>query len=287
MAHIIRPGVAEMTLTEGTSNLTLAGREYGAVAAFFDAAVMGADGDTCDYVIQYGDIREEGFGTRVAGPLLQRTTVYWARHANGDINQTKVTLPPGEKLVFMTVASNRVARFVDAIRAQTLTQAERDQACENLGLPQSGDKVITPQATAWVGWTKDNSLHDAAIRIVTDTNGGGLGGSVVFSTLFGRTATDDVTLTQARLPGITLATSIGAGQGSHQHGLGFGGGSLNYDGAPAVPSTTGPTNVGSNTSAATLPAMSGTTPLGGSATPFSAPIDMRVKYRNAIVCTKD
>lgn len=284
MAHIIRPGVAETTTTEGTGDLTLAGRAYGALAAFFDAAVMGSAGDTCDYVIQYGDIREEGLGTRTAGDLLERTTVYWARHANGDIDQDQVTLPPGQKTVFMTVASDRVARFVDAIRAQTLTQTERDQACENLGLPQSGDKVITPQETAWIGWTKDMSLHDAAIRIVTDTNGGGLGGSVVFSTLFGRTSVDSTSPSTSTMAAHSHggATANGGVDHTHSYTSPSGSGTFGAGGFAFTPNA-----AGANTGGASAYVHAHGINSEGSGQAHTHSIDMRVKYRNAIICTKD
>jgi microcystin-dependent protein len=73
-------------------------------------------------------------------------------------------------------------------------------------------------------------------------------------------------LTQANLPNVTLATTIGAGQGSHSHGFtasyDVGGTAVNTGGA-----ITNSVNSALNTAAATLPAMSGTTPTGGSGTP--------------------
>lgn len=72
----------------------------------------------------------------------------------------------------------------------------------------------------------------------------------------------NVTIAQANLPAVTLTTTIAAGQGSHTHnftatnGSGTGGGQA-----------TGNGNQGTfTTAAATLPAMTGTTPLGGSGT---------------------
>lgn len=283
MAHISDWRVRETTTTEGTSDLTLAGAMRGSLPF---SSVMSTN-DTCDYVVHYDTVFEAGFGTMGSDGKLQRTTVYRARHANGDINTTKVSLPPGVKTVITAARAEKITR-VDL--EQTFTQTERDQHCANLGLPQSGDKAICPQATAWVGWTKDTSQHDAAIRIVTDSNGGATGGSVDFSTLHARTATDSVTLAQANLPNVTLSTSISSGQGSHSHLSGastnfyaFGGSSyITLSGvATAAPYLL------TGTGATTLPSMSGTTPLGGSGTSFAPAIDMRVKYMNAIICTKD
>lgn len=282
MAHIAEWRVRETTTTEGTSDLVLAGAMRGSLPF---SSVM-ATGDTCDYVVHYDTVFEAGLGTFGSGGELQRTTIYRARHSNGDINTTKVSLPPGVKTVITAARAEKITR-VDL--EQAFTQTERDQHCANLGLPQSGDKAICPQATAWGGWTKDTSQHDAAIRIVTDSNGGATGGSVDFSTLHARTATDNVTLAQGNLPSVTLNTSIASGQGSHGHSASSS--PLGVTGVPGTGVQGGSSailqGITTSVTANTLPAMSGTTPLGGSGTLFAPTIDMRVKYRNAIICTKD
>lgn len=282
MAHIAEWRVRETTTTEGTIDLVLAGAMRGSLPF---SSVM-ATGDTCDYVVHYDTAFEAGMGTMGSGGELQRTTIYRARHANGDVNATKISLSPGVKTVIMAARASKMTR-VDL--TQSFTQAERDKHCTNLGLPKSGDKAICPQAIAWVGWTKDTAQHDAAIRIVTDSNGGATGGSVDFSTLHARTATDSVTLSQANLPSVTLGTSIASGQGSHGHS-----GSASPNGVNIIPgagiqggSSAQLSGIIVTVTANTLPAMSGTTPLGGSATTLAPTIDMRVKYRNAIICTKD
>ena len=72
----------------------------------------------------------------------------------------------------------------------------------------------------------------------------------------------NVTIAQANLPAVTLTTTIASGQGSHTHnftatnGSGTGGGQATGAGNPGT----------FTTAAATLPAMTGTTPLGGSGT---------------------
>ena len=106
-------------------------------------------------------------------------------------------------------------RFSTRCGRKASRKAQRDQACANLGMPQSGNKIIIPQATAWVGWTKDTTHHNKAIRIVNDANGGSAGGSVDFDVLHARTATDNFTITQASLPNVNF--NIAAGQGGHPH----------------------------------------------------------------------
>jgi microcystin-dependent protein len=74
----------------------------------------------------------------------------------------------------------------------------------------------------------------------------------------------NVTIAQANLPAATLTTTIAAGQGSHNHTIGF-----NRAGS-AAESAQNTTSSGTLlTSTATLPAMTGTTQLGGSGTAIS------------------
>ena len=273
MTHVFRVGVAETSTTTGTANFVLAGRVYGALAGFFDVMSVG---DTCDYVARYGDTREEGIATRLVSGELERTSI----HANGTIDQNKVSFPAGAKHVWMSIRGDRVAAFLDALRPQSFTQGQRDQACANLGMPQSGNKIIIPEATAWVGWTKDTTHHNKAIRIVNDTNGGSAGGSVDFDVLQARTATDNFTITQASLPNVNF--NIAAGQGGHPH---------DYDvttniagGTFTFASSAGPGGK-RTTDVAVLPSMVASS--GGSGTAFSAAIDMRVKYLNCISVIKD
>lgn len=77
----------------------------------------------------------------------------------------------------------------------------------------------------------------------------------------------NVTIAQANLPNVTLATDIPAGQGAHVHGPG--GGTthfLNAGGVGTANSDTGGAAATTTTASAVLPEMSGTTPLGGSGT---------------------
>lgn len=73
-----------------------------------------------------------------------------------------------------------------------------------------GTKWAFYQAAAPSGYTQDTSLNDYALRIVSAT-GAGTGGSVNFSTLFARTATDSYTLTIADIPAHTHAYQNSAG----------------------------------------------------------------------------
>ena len=278
MAHVFRVGIAETSTTIGTADFVLSGRVYGALAGFFDAMSVG---DTCDYVARYGDTREEGIATRLVSGELERTSISYARHANGTIDQNKVSFAAGAKHIWMSVRGDRVAAFLDALRPQTFTEGQRNQACANIGMPQTGDKAIIPQASAWVGWTKDTTHHNKAIRLTTGVDGGSASGSVDFDTLHTRTATDNFTISQANLPSGTLAGS----SASATVGVDTAQGTTNDAGSEFAQSGGGsnplmPRGVFGNIAIAGVN-------LGGSGTALSASIDMRIKYVNAIITIKD
>ena len=75
-------------------------------------------------------------------------------------------------------------------------------------------------------------------------------------------STANVTIAQANLPAVTLTTTIAAGQGSHAHPFN----ALQAGSQWAPGASGGGSTQSSTTSTSTLPAMSGTTPLGGSGT---------------------
>lgn len=130
---------------------------------------------------------------------------------------------------------------------------------------ESGTRMTFHQTTAPTGWTKDTSHNDKALRVVSGTVGSG--GSVGFSTLFGRTATDAFTLTTAHMP-------------SHGHSFSFsdvesGGGSGNYLWGQLY------TIVSPNKSVASSVVSAGS---GGW---HSHGLDTRVKYIDLIIAQKD
>lgn len=83
----------------------------------------------------------------------------------------------------------------------------RDNTLAYAGAP-TGTRAPWRQSTAPLGWTKLTDHNDKAFRVVS----GSLvdGGTVDFSTCFSRQATDDFTLTQAKLPVVSLVGTPGA-----------------------------------------------------------------------------
>lgn len=121
-----------------------------------------------------------------------------------------------------------------------------------------GTKWAFYQASSPSGYTQDTSLNDYALRIVSST-GAGTGGSVNFSTLFARTTTDSHALTQDQIP-------------SHQHAYG----------------ASNPGNFGSGGAASIYGGGNQylTTATGGGSG-HSHDIDMRVKYANFIIASRN
>ena len=126
------------------------------------------------------------------------------------------------------------------------------------GVP-SGTKMLFAQATAPTGWTKDTTHNDKSLRVVSNT-GGGSGGSVAFSTVFGRTAVDASSLSIAQLA-------------AHTHTLGY----------KALNGSTGGTQPTGNTGGPAYALTEST----GSGSTHAHGLDLRVQYVDVIICTKN
>ena len=174
------------------------------------------------------------------------------------------------------------------------------------------------QAAAPTGWTISSSFNDRAIRL-NSTSGGGTAGSVAFSTLFARTATDSYTLQTADIPAHThsVAGTTGSQNANHQHT--YSGTTANenashqhtYDQpsgtvvagtgglsavATSVSTTTGSQNTNhqhtysgttADENAAHQHTFSVTSGSAGSTGGHAHGLDMRLTYVTAIPCTKD
>lgn len=142
----------------------------------------------------------------------------------------------------------------------------------------AGTKLLFHQAAAPTGWTKQTTVNDATLRVVSGTTGGGTGGSVAFSTLFaaGKTVTlsgnvGATTLTTAQMPkhGHTLNKRPGYSTVTDVARVASG---YPTSGSPYT-NTTDIANTGGSTSH--------THTLSG-----SAKIALNVKYTDVIICAK-
>lgn len=149
----------------------------------------------------------------------------------------------------------------------------------------AGTKMLFLQADAPVGWTKDTTHNNKALRIVSGA-GGGSGGSTAFTDVFAAR-----TIVQANLPAVNLSSgSLSASSSATASSVGTNG------------VTNGNWNVGAGSSrtvqqliknggsldnfsidVSVSTSVSGVVPLGGSNTPMN----FAVAYVDAIICTKD
>lgn len=154
----------------------------------------------------------------------------------------------------------------------------RDNALAYAGAP-TGTRATWQQTSAPLGWTKESSstYNNASPRIVTGS--AGTGGSVDFSTLYARTATDSFSIAQANLPsGVLPGSSVAVNQSGPI--------TVPNTGASATSVSTGfGVNVFETNKFA--PLTDTFVNLGGSGTQLSAGIDMRVKFVDHIIAMKD
>jgi hypothetical protein len=141
-------------------------------------------------------------------------------------------------------------------------------------LPTGGiTYCLFAQAAAPTGWTKQTTHDDKAIRVVSGTPG--FGGSVAFSTVFGRTATDSHALSQAELPNYNMSFTNAAFMTdiSTVAAQVFNGSSPTVSVITSISKTYGATvqNV----------------PSGGSGTGHTHSIDLRVKYVDVMIATRN
>jgi hypothetical protein len=141
----------------------------------------------------------------------------------------------------------------------------RKVLARNVGFP-SGTKMLFVQTSAPTGWTKDTDQNDKALRIVSGT--ASTGGTSPFSTVFGKTGTDNYTLTAADIP-------------SHNHVLNLG--DSNNIAAPGGGAFLQTAGSGQGYSLTGVPTISST---GGSGA-HAHGIDIRVQYVDVIKATKD
>ena len=163
--------------------------------------------------------------------------------------------------------------------ANAVPQAGEDGTLDASWVPKAeafpaGTQMLFVQAAAPTGWTKQTTVNDATIRIVSGTTGGNIGGSVAFSTAF-------VSGKAITLSGNVGATTLTTSQmPSHKHtidGMHYGGDFGKYDDMECYyqysGTSTATTSVGGNSSH--------THSLSGTAT-----VDLSVKYVDTILCKK-
>lgn len=149
MAHIYEPRVRETSLSETTDDFVLEGAMRGSLA-FGD--VM-AEGDTCDYVAAYDSTFEEGLGLMNGDGELERAVVYRSLHANGTVDQNKVSFGANPKTIIMTIGGRRVAALNAA------AQCYLSLSGSNLILSRGYGSPLAPAELAPTGTTGGTAYY--------------------------------------------------------------------------------------------------------------------------------
>ena len=152
----------------------------------------------------------------------------------------------------------------------------------NDGFP-SGTKLLFRQTAAPVGWTKDTTYTDAALRVTSGTISQQATGGKEFSTLFASRP-----LTEANLPSHTHSWSgTTSSDGAHTHTFTYSHDSISATDTPNVVKTIAqsglPNSVTTSSSGAHTHTVSGTTGAVGS----SSALAFDVNFVDAIIATRD
>lgn len=236
----------------------------------------------------YSDIGDEITNSVAADG--QTTMTGNLKHASGTVSLPAMTFGADTDTGFYRVGENLLGIAIGGAKTVEFGTATASFNCVIVanGLPfPSGTSMMFVQTAAPTGWTKSTTHNDKALRVVSGAASSG--GFFAFSTVFGKTATDGTSITQANLPSYNLdLSSLGiAVTDTHTHlynsVLVAGAGTLQTGGSSigGVTSTSG-TSGGSITAA-----LSGTLNSGGSGSAHTHPMDIRVQYVDVIIATKD
>lgn len=179
-----------------------------------------------------------------------------------------ITLTTGAGSVVLP-QGRRGVLFVDSVNGPRIVAGGNGDVA-------TGSKTIWYNTAAPSGWTAV-AMNDYAIDIVTEGLGGVTAGSVAYSTLFARTATDNTTLTESTIP-------------SHQH---FGFNNANVNPSSTLTAANYPAywksvdsyayQIQGTSTAATL----GLTSATGGGNGHTHPIDMRVQTAAFTLCSRN
>ena len=175
-------------------------------------------------------------------------------------------------VVQLSSATNSTSTTLAA--TPSAVKAAYDKASAATAFP-AGTQMLFVQAAAPAGWTKQTTVNDATIRIVSGTTGGNTGGSVAFSTAFvsGRAIT---------LSGNVGATTLSTAQiPSHTHPANYLIAGDDYDRDQAGYSNNETGKTWKTVSGAAGGSGSHTHSLSGTAT-----VNLAVKYVDVILCKK-
>jgi len=208
----------------------------------------------------------------------------------------------------VTVGGNLAVTGTSALTGNVTITGTATMSGRNVDAFPSGTKMLFQQTTAPVGWTKDTTHDNKALRVVSGT--AGTGGSASFTAVFAGRNVGDTALTTAQLPSHshTFNANTGTASANHVHGVsdpghahtyskrfaqGTGSGYPGFDGSGDAhidanrDTLEAFTNISLTASGADhFHGVSGTTGATGSGSTHSHSIDLAVQYVDLIICSK-
>lgn len=133
----------------------------------------------------------------------------------------------GARAAAIDAAANDATNKANGARIAAIAVAAIDATTKANAVIPSGTRMLFQQSSAPVGWTKDVTHNDKALRLVNGAAGSG--GGVDFSAAFINGSVGDTTLTVAQIPSHDHGTPVFARDGSSAH-VGDGGGAQTYGG---------------------------------------------------------
>lgn len=170
-----------------------------------------------------------------------------------------ITLANGDVIRWRKMhSSNAEWKMVGGVKADGTAWV----AAASGGFP-AGTLMLFQQTAAPTGWTKETTHNDKALRVVSGTATSG--GTSAFTTVFGKTATDDHTLTTGQIPAHTHSLNLTFYNPGSAYNAHYSSGSDGLGGTTAVSVASG----------------------GGSGGSHSHNMDIRVQYVDLIIASKD
>ncbi|MGV8870623.1 MAG: hypothetical protein ACOH2S_27255 [Janthinobacterium svalbardensis] len=127
----------------------------------------------------------------------------------------------------IVVAAQDATNKANSARIAAINSAASDASAKANAVIPSGTRMLFQQTNAPVGWTKDVTHNDKALRVVNGA--AGAGGALDFSAAFVNGSVGATTLTIAQIPIHDHGTPVFARDGSSAR-LGDGGGTPTYSG---------------------------------------------------------
>jgi len=164
----------------------------------------------------------------------------------------------GARAAAIDTAANDATNKANGARIAAIAAAAIDATTKANAVIPSGTRMLFQQTNAPVGWTKDVTHNDKALRVVSGAAGSG--GALDFSAAFVAGSVDGHILTINEIPAHSHGAPVFARDGSSAH-LGDGGGSSTFPGV-----TTGEAGGGAS---------------------HSHTLNLAIKYVDIIIATKD